>query len=1732
MPANAQSAAPAWQTEELQDEWIELDEENGDEEDDDLTYGTRSISLTAPLATHIYTNNDGEADASLLRPPSPAAGGTFLIREDVPSEPLLAKTPGRQKKGIIKDFFSPLPLERMFEPPSPPPQKLKAEKTHMIPAPSIPSQPSYLTSIDEEPQDEIVETDIPDMKSFHGKKANISCRFTFAVPRESLLTPNKLVDTGAFSQAQSTPFPLTRTAPNTDPRLRLFQFQYDTYTREHLSAMVDSIALNSGTGTTPSPPSLNHLSRVSEVDGSVETMSRLRSAKRVKLSPRSDYEEGEGEGEGASIARPKVLGKDYVGESKSLMQQIKQARDFSTISTLASSRNASPPVVNEHSGWPSSSVIEHSNGGSFTATSYRQQAATLMAQIKNDMKGPKRLFSGDTATSYARDKSGSFSSSADAAVRPEDKENHREVFHCKNPSTKPAKSKHKPSPKKSRRLQAEPDNLIEHVAQLSLHDRRSFSSSSLHSSHPSSTHRTTSTSRSASASLSSRPVSTLSTAPSSLAPPAYPSSSLRTADDLNRFVSSSTASGTTLTSTSVPSFVKHAGPPHIRTIAPADIPPVPEVYNGMLFDRVMMRWVKNTARTAQEPGARAPSEGPSEDPFGDIESLRDDSRERGAGAEAAEREMSRIEEREEEVVDSFLTDEPAGGVIGMDMDSFQDDATTDSDDDHDDGGVGGFPVFSYYEAQESLSMSSPPMEAHLALPGTTNTPAIRSAMKNTPSKTTPLNRAHRRSVSFSDGKREGPIQGLEESTTTDGEDVVSGIVQSVRSKRIAQMVEALEEDDGYTPAKTVTYVIHEEAGLTRRTTANATFLTECSFAVSHDRLVEVLTDVEPFTPHWDELSSIDLSGKRLESVARLKEFLPRLDALNLQERQSVVVAEWDPGVGADAVRCIKQSLRVGCRAAELACLRHLRELKADGNKITSVEGLERMDGLVKLSLQGNTIEMGVADNNELGELEVDGRMPKLRVLRASGNRLRELRVGALVNLRTLYADNNCLTSLVEVERLTRLENLSVRNQSGRGLKLLTRDVRDVKRLYLSGNPLQDGFLNEACYNLQYLEAAGCRLTAVPADMGRLVPNLRVLNLNYNFISDVRGLEGLGRLRKLSLVGSRVGSTRALVRLAGALGDAEELDFRMNPCTLGWYLPVVVGGGPGSDGAFRRDLPDGLYLGRLGYRGRVMGGCSGLRVLDGVVVTEKERTKAHEMMDDLRLHATRSRIWSELGSLGALKRCACRWPPIPLAMPTEHTLPAHELNSYNVAQLQYALYAPSSVRARELTRLRSDSKTDFLPPDLAPHVIPIEPDLDYDERRMSTSATSTTDTDSTREKRSLTPADSPQPKRTKPDADRVQLPSIFTTLDEPYRRVSPDEPYRRASLPTLRHAPYPRQSYSPPAQPPNLAAYTFPPADDSAYLFAPPAEPEWPAPIARPSSTPDPRHASQPALFAGSARISGQDRRIKSEWSFPEFYSPPMPAAAAAGPPVPVPSSPSRSPAAVPSSTLVDRPQRKRGKLPKETTDYLKAWLHRHSDHPYPSEEEKKQLCHATGLSMSQVSNWMINARRRILAPAHRAASGPTTTAPFPPTARSTSLSGLLDHSARRASMPSAESLQLYHPMTLQSMPSHHTEYASSTRSMLGGLPLMRGTLAPTDYTQSQRHHMAMYSQGPHSAGPSPSPHHYNISSDVPLSAPPYHPYPSFTHSPRVPPAQPEPGYFNDAHSHSGSAPGSGYATPQ
>ncbi|XP_051869832.1 homeobox protein PKNOX1-like isoform X2 [Pristis pectinata] len=62
------------------------------------------------------------------------------------------------------------------------------------------------------------------------------------------------------------------------------------------------------------------------------------------------------------------------------------------------------------------------------------------------------------------------------------------------------------------------------------------------------------------------------------------------------------------------------------------------------------------------------------------------------------------------------------------------------------------------------------------------------------------------------------------------------------------------------------------------------------------------------------------------------------------------------------------------------------------------------------------------------------------------------------------------------------------------------------------------------------------------------------------------------------------------------------------------------------------------------------------------------------------------------------------------------------------------------------------------------------------------------------------------------------------------------------------------------------------------------------------------------------------------------------------------------------------PKSKRGVLPKQATNIMRSWLFQHIAHPYPTEDEKRQIASQTSLTLLQVNNWFINARRRILQP--------------------------------------------------------------------------------------------------------------------------------------------------------------------
>lgn len=541
----------------------------------------------------------------------------------------------------------------------------------------------------------------------------------------------------------------------------------------------------------------------------------------------------------------------------------------------------------------SSWTAASSRRGVSSSLGYREQAANLMAQIRSDMKGTKHIFSGDTEPSHLvmdepsrREKLGALPhapTTRRGGLQVRDAETHGALGMTRG--------KRKISPL---RYDADEDatdvdvdsGLADDMTHMSLDSQR------LLAQFPDPPVRLTVTAEDAPAARPStqsqrmpEPNPTF-LAPTAGGPPAYPSASLRPGrnEDLTRFVSSSTASGTTLTQGSTASFVKHPGPKQIMRIAPEDVPTLPDRVGKMVFDKVMMKWVKDTAaatagmaQVERRLAVDSTDGNESEDPFRDIESLREDDSglvnteviverdpDEGVGEDSLETAEGRFEEvhedtdveDEEEIeLTSFSFDAPPIGEGEYDdvsdselteLSSEDGEEVTDTTelsvptDTMSEGSDGEYDV----DQPSAASRPSPALQdtpPHHLVPqlytsaaittpnvalraGAVPTPngTLRSAMKS--SSITPVsalkdpNRskvvtpgvrlAHRRSVSFSDGKRDGPIRGIGRNVPTpDGTEgtededdcalpsgvskVGSVFVPSARSKRIAAMLDNL-----------------------------------------------------------------------------------------------------------------------------------------------------------------------------------------------------------------------------------------------------------------------------------------------------------------------------------------------------------------------------------------------------------------------------------------------------------------------------------------------------------------------------------------------------------------------------------------------------------------------------------------------------------------------------------------------------------------------------------------------------------------------------------------------------------------------------------------------------------------------------------------------------------------------------------------------------------------------------
>lgn len=387
--------------------------------------------------------------------------------------------------------------------------------------------------------------------------------------------------------------------------------------------------------------------------------------------------------------------------------------------------------------------------------------------------------------------------------------------------------------------------------------------------------------------------------------------------------------------------------------------------------------------------------------------------------------------------------------------------------------------------------------------------------------------------------------------------------------------------------------------------------TKKTLSLSIKELVSKITEVEPFEPYWEHLKEISLKDKCLKSVHKLDEFCERLmdldiscnqistldgvprtvQILNISNNFLSNMTAWGHLINLQYVDVSSNNLD---SLSSLRCLFHMRSLRADHNKISSLDGIDQLEGLLSLRLRDNLVhtlnfhdsklqlltdldlrgnqiskveniqrlrsltKLDLVDNN-LSEFSLDKTesLGSIKYLKLSGNNLKCIDVSNFPNLRVLYLDRNRLGRLSGLIKAKYLDSLSLREQRGSTIdQRVFSEAFEVRKLFLSGNFLAKLELESDFLNLQYLELANCGLEYLPANFGTMLANVRVLNLNFNALTDIHPLKGILRLKRLHLVGNRLLGLDNLSKVLSELPTLSSVDLRSNPTTMGFYSPIL------------------------------------------------------------------------------------------------------------------------------------------------------------------------------------------------------------------------------------------------------------------------------------------------------------------------------------------------------------------------------------------------------------------------------------------------------------------------------------------------------------------------------------------------------------------------------------------------
>ncbi len=404
----------------------------------------------------------------------------------------------------------------------------------------------------------------------------------------------------------------------------------------------------------------------------------------------------------------------------------------------------------------------------------------------------------------------------------------------------------------------------------------------------------------------------------------------------------------------------------------------------------------------------------------------------------------------------------------------------------------------------------------------------------------------------------------------------------------------------------------EESFVEERANSQALRQAHGSQTLSVDALINAITDSVSGEMYWENIRTLRLEQKGLNSLYGLNEYCHELEELSavgnqvshlnglpsslrvLDFRQNALTsyASWSALSNLQYVDVSGNQL---VSLDEFAGLMHLRRVIANDNHIKSIEGIMELNGLLELEVHGNELidvdfedselvrlrkldlgsnkirsvrnlhsltsleELDVS-NNQLLALPGKGEAPgSLIRLVATHNLVEEVNLGDYPAIRMVDLDGNRIQAVLGLEAAYSLESFSLRAQ--RSVSDLVSNIlstpNECREIFLSSNVVPGGSFDLPSLpqsDLRELKLSSCGISELPTGFGQLFPNCRKLNLNFNGLGDLSALRGMHKLAELEIARNRIKRMRRTCLVLSRFTRLTRLDMRDNPLSLGFYSP--------------------------------------------------------------------------------------------------------------------------------------------------------------------------------------------------------------------------------------------------------------------------------------------------------------------------------------------------------------------------------------------------------------------------------------------------------------------------------------------------------------------------------------------------------------------------------------------------